>query len=75
MGFWVGVSNRINWWSIAETTISEGVPFRLHKYMSRTIFEGILLSLHYIYIRYVEYCDGLFHMCQMKESQNLNMAE
>ena len=46
MGLWVGVSDRGNWWSTAEPTISEGAPFRINKYVPTTSFEGILF--HYI---------------------------
>ena len=55
--------------------MSEGVPFRLNKYMSRKRFEGILLSMLYTDIKYVEYNDGSFHMRQMEEAWNMNMAE
>ena len=47
MCFWVIIINRRNWWSTVEPKISEGVPFRLNKYMSRNRFEVILLSLRY----------------------------
>ena len=52
-----------------------GAPFRLNKYMSRTMFEVILGYLHYTDKKNVEYYDGFFHMRQMEESWNLNMAE
>ena len=55
--------------------MSEGVPFRLNKYMSRTRFEGILSSLLYTDRKYVEYNYGFLHMRQMKEAWNINMAE
>ena len=38
-------------------------------------FEVILSSLLYTDRNYVEYNDGLFHMLQMKEAWNMNMAE
>ena len=44
---WVGISIQRNWWSTSEPKISEGAPFRINKYMSRTRFEGILSSLCY----------------------------
>ena len=76
MGYWVGIPNRRNWWSIAEPTMSGGrAPFRLDKYMSRTRFEGILGSILYRYQKGVGYYDGFFHMHKMGEARNLNMAE
>ena len=47
MGFWVGISNRRNWYPIVEPKMSEGVPFRLNKYISKKSFEGILASIRY----------------------------
>ena len=75
MGFWVRISNRRNWWSTEEPKNSEGAPFKLNKYMSRKIFEGILPSLCYIDRKYVEYNYGFFHMHQMEEAWNMNMSE
>ena len=43
--------------------------------MSRKSFECILLFIHYTYIKGVDYNDGFFHMSQMEESWNMNMAE
>ena len=37
-----------NWWSTVEPTMFEGEPLGINNYMSRTRFEGVLLSLHYI---------------------------
>ena len=48
MGWLVGISNRRDWWSTAEPRISEGVPFIINKYISRTRFESILSTLRYI---------------------------
>ena len=45
MGWWVGISNRGNWWSTAETTTFGGKPFIPNKYKSRTRFEVILGSI------------------------------
>ena len=59
----------------ANPKMSEGAPFVLNKYMSRTRFEGILSSLCYTYKKDVEYYDGFFHMNQMEEAWNINMAE
>ena len=42
MGLWVEISNKMNLWSTTETNISEGTPFRLNTYMSRTRFEAII---------------------------------
>ena len=50
-----------------EPIISEGVPFRLNKYISSNIFEGILLSLCYKNKKDVEYNDVFFHMSQMEQ--------
>ena len=72
---WVGILNRSNWWSTEEPKMSGGAPFRLNKYMSRTRFEGILGSLRYTDKKDVEYYDGFFHMRQIEEAWNLNMAE
>ena len=47
MSLWVRVSNRRNWWSTTKLKMSEGVPFRLNNYMSRTRLEGILGYLRY----------------------------
>ena len=47
MGCWVIISNRRNWCSTVDPTMSEGSSFRLNNYMSRMRFEGILLSLRY----------------------------
>ena len=69
------MSNKRNWWPTAKPQISEGAPFRLNNYMPRASFEGILLSLNYTDRKYVEYNDGLFHMSQMKEACNMNIAE
>ena len=62
-------------WLTENPNISGGAPFRLNKYMSRTRFEGILGSLHYIDKKDVGYYYGLFHMCKMEEAWNLHMAE
>ena len=43
--------------------------------MSRKSLEGILSSLRYTDIKDVEYNNGLFHMRQMEEAWNMNMAE
>ena len=43
--------------------------------MPRTWFEGILGSLCYTDKKEVEYYDGFFHMLQMEEAWNINMAE
>ena len=66
MGYWVGISNKRNWWSTAETTMSESVPFLLNMYMPRTRFEVIILSLCYANRNYVEYNDRFFDMLQME---------
>ena len=55
--------------------MSEGAPFRLNKYISRTRFGGILLSICYTNKNYVEYYDGFFHMRHMEEAWNFNMTE
>ena len=51
--------------------MSEGVTFRLNKYMSRTRFEGVILSLHYTDKRIW----NIFYMSQTEEARNINMAE
>ena len=58
-----------------KRNMSENVPLRLNKYMSRTRFEVILLSLCYTNIEGVEYSDGFFHMRQMEESWNMNISD
>ena len=73
MGSWVGISNRRSWWLTEEPKISGGAPFRLDKYISRIIFEGILGSLRYRDKKYIEYYDVFFHMRQMEEAWNVNM--
>ena len=55
--------------------MSEGPTLTLNKYRSSTRFEGIILPLCHIYILYAEYYDGFFHMRQMEEACNINMAE
>ena len=55
--------------------MSGGSTFVLNNYMPRTRFEGILVSLHYRYQKYVEYYDGFFHMHKTEEVWTLNMAE
>ena len=55
--------------------MSEGVPFRLNKYISRIRFGGIFSSICYTNKNYVEYYDGFLHIRQMEEAWNLNMAE
>ena len=75
MGCWVRISNRRNWWSTSNPTMSVGAPFILNKYIPRTRFEGVLGSLHCTDKKYVEYYDGFFHMPQIEEAWNLNMAE
>ena len=55
--------------------MSKSEPLRLNKYMLSTRFEYIFLALRYTDKNYLEYNDGLFHMCQMEESQNMNMSE
>ena len=47
MGLWVRIPNRRNLCLTAEPNMSEGVTFKLNKYLSRTRFEGIILSLCY----------------------------
>ena len=47
--------------------MSEGAPFRLNKYMLKTIFEDILSFLCYINRKDIEYNDGFYHMRQMEE--------
>ena len=74
IGLWVGNFNKRNWWSTADTKMSGGVLFRLNKYMAKTRFEGIIVSLCYTDKKYSEYYDGFFHMRQMEESWNINMA-
>ena len=74
MGFWVVISNRRNGWSTTEPTMSEGVPI-IKKYMLRTRFEVTLSSLRYKDRKDVEYNDGFFHMCQIEEARNMDMAE
>ena len=44
MGFWVGILKRRNWWSTADPRMSVGAPFRINKYMSRTSYEGIMIT-------------------------------
>ena len=75
MGCWVEISNRSNWWSTAEPTISGGAPFRLNNYMSRTRFDGILVSIRYIDQKVIGYQDGFVHTRKIEEAWNLNMAE
>ena len=75
MGCRVGISNRRNWWSTVEPTMSEGATFRLNKYISSTRFEVILSSLRYMGRKDVEYNAGFYHICQMEKTQNINMAE
>ena len=65
MGCCVQIYSRRNWRSTSEPKMSEGAPFRLNKYMSRMMFEGILLSLRYTDIKDVEYGDVFFHNRQM----------
>ena len=55
--------------------MSEGARFRLNKYMPRTRFEGILLSIRYTDRNDVGYNDGLLHMLQMEEAWNMNKSE
>ena len=55
--------------------MSECVPFRLNKYISRTRFEGIMFFLRYTYRNDVEYYGGFFHMRQIEEVWKLNMDE
>lgn len=57
-----------------ETTMFKGAPFRLAPYMSRTRFEEILGSLRYTNRPEVAYHDGFFHMRQLEEAWNENMA-
>ena len=54
--------------------MSEGVPI-IKKYMLRTRFEVTLSSLRYKDRKDVEYNDGFFHMCQIEEARNMDMAE
>ena len=54
--------------------MSEGAPFTLNKYMASTRFEVIPLSLSYTNREDVEYNDGFFHMRQMEEAWNMNIA-
>ena len=75
MGCWVGITNRRNWWSKPELKISGDARFRLNTYMSRTRFEGILVSLRFKDKKDVEYSDGFFHMRKIEEAWNLNMDE
>ena len=75
MGFWVRISKRRNWWSTADLKMSGGAPLRLNKYMSRTNFEGIHVSLRYTDQKDLEYYDGFFHMRKTEEAWNLNMDE
>ena len=55
--------------------MSEGVPFRLNKYMSGTRFEVIISSLCYTDRDDVEYNNGFFQMCQMEEAWNRNITD
>ena len=75
MGCRVGIPNSRNWCSTVEPKLFVGSTFRLNNYMPRTRFEGILGYLHYMVQKDVGYYDGLFHMRQLEESCNLNMAE
>ena len=66
MDYWVGILNRMNWWSTAEPKMSGCAPFRLNTYMPSTRIEGILGSLRYTYQKDVGYYDGFFHMRKME---------
>ena len=47
----------------------------VNKYIPSTRIERIFWSLSYTDKEYVEYYDGFFHMPQIEEAWNLNMAE
>ena len=55
--------------------MSECAPFILKKYMPRSGLGGFLSTLMYTYIKDVEYNYGFFHISQMVEAWNMNMAE
>ena len=54
--------------------MNKGAPFRLHHIMSRTRFDGIIGSIWYNN-KEVQYQDGFFHMLQLEEAWNQNMAD
>ena len=70
----VSIPNRNNWWSTEETNISQGVLFRLKNYMSRKMFEGIVLPPIYINSYNVEYNYGIFRMIKLKEACIMNKS-
>ena len=55
--------------------MSESAPFRLNKYMSRTRFEVIILSLHYTNREDFVYNSWLLRMRQMVEVWNMNISD
>ena len=75
MGCWIGITNRGKWWSTAELTISGRAHFRLNKYMSSNMFEGILGYLRYRVKKDVGYFDGFLCVRKIEEAWKLNMDE
>ena len=55
--------------------MSEGVIFKLNKYMSRTRIEVICQSICFNNSEDVEYNDGFFQMRKMEEVCNMNIAD
>ena len=74
MACWVGIPEKHDWWSVTPPVIHRGSPFCLNKYMSLHHFAEILASSRYTN-REVQYEDVLFHMRQMEEAWNKNMAD
>jgi hypothetical protein len=74
MACWVGIPSRKDWWATSAESMYKGAPFRLGKYMSRNRFDEILSSLRYTN-KEVDFPDGFFHMRQLEEAWNKNMAD
>ena len=74
MACWVGIESRRDWWSTATPLLDKGAPFQLNHIMSRNRFNYIPSALSFTNIE-VPYEDGFFHMLQLEEAWNHNMAQ
>ena len=74
MSCWVGIDSCWEWWSTMTPLMTEGASFRINHIMSCNRFNYILGSLCFTN-REVLYEYGFFHMQQLEEACNHNMAQ
>ena len=74
MACWVLIESRWDWWSTKTPSMAKCAPFRLNRIIYRNRFNSIFSALRFTN-REVPYEDGFFHMRQLEEAWNQNMAQ